>query len=81
MSNRRAARDLDARAWEYLDANVNESAEISHLRAGWDPPWERPSLNGEDVTDRPELWTPYQRARREAFEARLVRYRAENLIT
>jgi hypothetical protein len=79
-SRRRASRDLSARAWAYLETNVDERLELTFLRAGWDPPGERPHLDGVDVTDHPELWTSYQRARRETFEARVDRYKAEGLI-
>jgi hypothetical protein len=71
--------DLDARAWAYLDRYVEET-EIAALRAGWDPPIERPHRDGVDITDRPDLWTPYQRARREAYEARVRDYRGRGLI-
>lgn len=59
---------------------VNVHHELAYLRAGSDPPWERPHLNGEDVTDRPGLWTPYQRERRASFEARVHDYRERGLI-
>lgn len=59
---------------------VNERLELVYLRAGSDPDWERPHLNGRDITDEPELWTPHQRRRREAFVARVERYRAEGLL-
>ncbi|OAZ40967.1 hypothetical protein A9Z40_03225 [Microbacterium arborescens] len=59
---------------------VNEAAELAYLRTGSEPPWERPHQDGEDVTDRPDLWTPYQRERRVEFERRVERYRAEGLI-
>lgn len=72
--------DLDARAWEYIDKNVSRDAELVALRAGSDPDWERPHRDGVDITDRPDLWTPYQRARREAFEARVADYRQRGLI-
>ena len=41
---------------------VNEAAELAYLRAGTDPPWERPRRDGEDITERPELQTPYEHA-------------------
>ena len=78
-----AAHDLDARALDALRSGrgqVNESAELAALRLGWEPEWERPHRNGIDVTDQPELWTEYQRARRESFEQRVARYRADGLI-
>lgn len=76
----RRYRDLDARAWAYLDKNVSTSAELAWLRAGSDPYWERPHLDGVDITAHPQLWTPYQRARREAFEDRVASYRTRGLI-
>lgn len=71
MSNRRAASDLDARAWEYLDGNVNECGDTSSLR-GLGSAVGPPEPQREDVTDRLKFWTPCQRARREAFQARLA---------
>ena len=56
---------------------VNVEAELAYLRAGSEPPWERVMRNGEDITPRPELWTPYERQRREAFEMRKVVYRSD----
>ncbi|MHC3000348.1 hypothetical protein [Microbacterium sp. HJ5] len=75
-----AARDLDARAFEYLHSNVNEAIELAYLRAGADPDWERVMRNGEDITDQPETWTPYQRARRQAYVARTEDYRGRGLV-
>ncbi|WP_345802733.1 hypothetical protein AAIB33_06485 [Microbacterium sp. AZCO] len=77
---RRPTRDIDARAFDFLDRNVNEHAELTYLRAGSDPDWERPHRNGVDITDKPELQTPYQRARRRSFEARVDDYRRRGLI-
>jgi len=54
--------------------------ELVYLRAGSEPPWERPHRDGEDVTDRPELWTPYQRERRLAFESRVADYRERGIL-
>ena len=54
---------------------VNTDHELAYLRAGSDPPWERPHRDGVDITDTPEKWTPYQRERRLAFEARVADYR------
>lgn len=59
---------------------VNTDHELAYLRAGSDPPWERPHHDGIDITDTPEAWTPYQRERRESFEARVVEYRQRGLI-
>ena len=76
-------RDLDARALDVLlsgHSRVNEAAEIGALRLGWEPEWERPHRNGVDITDRPDLWTPYQRARRESYDARAADYRARGLV-
>ena len=58
----------------------DEQTEITYLRAGRDPPWERPHRDGVDITEQPELWTPYQRQRREAFEARAAEYQRRGLI-
>ncbi|GAA1951281.1 hypothetical protein [Microbacterium deminutum] len=82
-SYRHPTSDLDSRALEVLrsgHAQVNESAELAALRVCWEPQWERPRRGGEDITDRPELWTPYQRARRESFEERVAKYRADGLL-
>lgn len=73
------ATDLDARA-SRIPGFVNRDLELTYLRAGFDPAWERPSRNGADITDRPDLWTPYQRQRREAFDARVAEYRASGLL-
>lgn len=63
-----------------LPGKVNEGLELTYLRAGAEPPWERPKLDGVDVTDAPERWTPDQRVRRLAFEARVERYRQDGLL-
>ena len=60
--------DLDMRAAHA--GTVSVQVELPYLRAGVDPLWERPHRDGRDITDEPDLWTPYQRARRESFEAR-----------
>lgn len=75
-------RNLDAAALAYLQQErpVNEELELTYLRAGADPDWERPHLNGVDITDQPELQTPYQRARRDRFEQRVADYRARGLL-
>lgn len=44
---------------------VNEALELTYLRA------ERPQRGGVDITDRLELWMPYER---------VERYRRESLI-
>lgn len=72
-------RDLDARA-AAQQGRVDTDVELTYLRADADPNWERPHRNGVDVTDMPEMWTPYQRARREAYEERVRQYRADGLI-
>jgi hypothetical protein len=59
---------------------VNQEAELAYLRAGTDPPWERPHLDGVDVTEAPERWTPHQRSRRIEYEARVEQYRADGLL-
>ena len=72
-------RDYDARAWPHID-NANLELELTYLRAGSDPNWERVKRNGEDITDQPQLWTPYQRARRRAFEERVAGYRQAGML-
>lgn len=79
MPRERRHRDLDARAWAYLD-NYHEHLELACLRLGSDPHWERPHRDGVDITDRPDLWSPYQRARRERYEARVSEYVRSGLI-
>ncbi|SDQ11259.1 hypothetical protein [Microbacterium sp. cf332] len=59
---------------------VNAALELTYLRAGSEPPWERVVRNGEDITHRPELWTPYERQRREEFEGRQADYRSRSVI-
>jgi hypothetical protein len=76
----RISHDLDFRAFEYLERGVNEVLELTFLRAGADPDWERVCANGQDITDQPERWTRYQRARRIAFEARVEEYRRRGLV-
>lgn len=76
----RVSSDLDHRAYAYLQRSVNEVVELTYLRAGAEPDWECPHRNGVDITDKPELWTPYERARRESFEARVADYRRQGLI-
>ncbi|MEV7874513.1 hypothetical protein [Microbacterium sp. NPDC089188] len=58
----------------------DEQTEITYLRAGGEPPWERPHRDGVDITDQPEQWTPYQRERRDTFEARVADYRRRGLL-
>ena len=74
----RPASELDERAMHA--GTVYSGVELTYLRAGAEPLWERPHRDGLDITDRPDLWTHYQRARRESFELRLAQYRAEGLI-
>lgn len=62
------------------DAHVHHAVELTYLRAGAEPDWERPHRDGVDITDRPDLQTPYQRRRREEFEQRVESYRADGLI-
>jgi hypothetical protein len=76
----RVSADLDFRAYPYLERGVNEVLELTYLRSGADPDWERVHQRGEDITDQPERWTPYQRARRLAFETRVASYRARGLM-
>ncbi|GEB46933.1 hypothetical protein MTE01_28780 [Microbacterium testaceum] len=63
-----------------VPGRVDVETELIYLRARSEPPWERVKRDGVDVTDRPDLWTPYQRARRVEFEERVEFYRAEGLI-
>lgn len=66
---------MDPRA-RALPGRVDVDRELTYLRAGSDPPWERPRLDGVDITDRPDLQTPYQRQRRAEFDARVEGYRS-----
>lgn len=59
---------------------IDRDVELTYLRAGAEPPWERPHRNGVDVTTDPDAQTPYQRQRRASFEERLREYRAEGLV-
>ncbi|WP_307460844.1 MULTISPECIES: hypothetical protein [Microbacterium] len=63
-----------------VPGRVDEHTELVYLRAGSDPPWERPHRDGVDVTDAPALQTPYQRERRAAFEERVRAYRERGLL-
>lgn len=63
-----------------MTEHVHVALELTYLRAGSEPDWERPHRNGQDVTDRPDLQTPYQRLRRAQFEQRVESYRIEGLI-
>lgn len=66
---------------EYPKApRIDSAAELLYLRAGSEPPWERPRRDGVDITDRADLWTDYARMRREDFEERVREYRAQGLI-
>jgi hypothetical protein len=79
MPRGQGPRGGDERAFAYID-KVNVGLELTYLRSGSDPDWERPHINGVDVTGSPELWSPYQRARREAFVERVEAYRADGLL-
>ncbi len=59
---------------------VDEALELTYLRVGSEPPWERPHRNGEDITDRPELQSPYERERRRTHESRVAEYRRRGLL-
>lgn len=63
-----------------IPGRVDEQTELTYLRAGSDPPWERPHADGIDVTDDPTRQTPYQRQRRAAFEERVRGYRERGLL-
>lgn len=63
-----------------VTGRAHEHLELTYLRAGVDPDWERPHRDGIDITDQPELWTPYQRARRLEYLERLASYRARGLL-
>lgn len=76
---RTAQHDLDDRAARY-PGHVQEPIELAYLRAGAEPDWERPHRDGVDVTDHPELWSPYQALRRRQFDARVAAYRRDGLI-
>lgn len=70
---------MDPRA-NAIPAHVDEHLELTYLRAGSEPPWERPHRDGVDVTDRPDLQTPYQRQRRAEYVSRVEGYRERGLI-
>ncbi|MFI8632158.1 hypothetical protein ACIGEP_06160 [Microbacterium sp. NPDC077663] len=59
---------------------VNMTQELTYLRAGAEPTWERVWRSGKDVTDSPEMWSPYERERRLSFEHRVRTYRADGLL-
>ena len=59
---------------------INVTQELTYLRAGAEPTWERVWRCGEDVTARPEMWSPYERERRLSFEDRVRTYRASGLL-
>lgn len=65
---------MDPRA-RALPGRVDVDRELTYLRAGSEPPWERPHRDGVDITDRPDLQTPYQMQRRAEFEERVEEYR------
>lgn len=67
---------MDYPAWP----RVNTHAELAYLRAGSEPPWERVRHGGVDVTDQPELWSPYERERRDEFLERVAGYREAGLL-
>jgi hypothetical protein len=59
---------------------VDETRELTYLRAGMEPPWEVPHRGGRDVRLEPELQTEYQRTRWLEFLERVEHYRAEGLL-
>ena len=59
---------------------VNVKVELTYLRAGTDPPWERIWRAGKDITDTPDLWLPAERTRRLEYEERVTRYRADGYL-
>lgn len=63
-----------------VPGRVDVDRELTYLRAGAEPPWERPHLEGVDITDRPELQTAYQRQRRAEYVSRVEGYRQRGLI-
>lgn len=70
---------MDPRA-NGVPGRVDEHLELTYLHAGAEPPWERPHRDGVDVTDRPDLQTPYQRQRCAAYVSRVEEYRERGLI-
>lgn len=63
-----------------VPGRVDTATELTYLRAGTDAPWERPHCDGVDITDRPDLQTPYQRQRRVEYDARVQGYRECGLV-
>ncbi|MDU0325290.1 hypothetical protein RWH43_00840 [Microbacterium sp. KSW2-21] len=59
---------------------VDVDRELTYLRAGDEPPWERPHRDGIDITNRPDLQTPYQRHRRAEYVSRVEGYRERGLV-
>ncbi|KQR86744.1 hypothetical protein ASF96_10510 [Microbacterium sp. Leaf179] len=70
---------MDPRA-NAVPGRVDTATELTYLRAGADAPWERPHCDGVDITDRPDLQTPYQRHRRAEYVSRVEGYRERGLI-
>ncbi|WP_295833636.1 hypothetical protein [uncultured Microbacterium sp.] len=70
---------MDPRA-NAVPGRVDVDHELTYLRAGSDPPWERPHRDGVDITDQPDLQTPYQRQRRAEYLSRVDGYRERGLI-
>lgn len=70
---------MDPRA-NAVPGRVDVDRELTYLRAGAEPPWERPHLDGVDITDCPDLQTPYQRQRRAEFDARVEEYRSSGRL-
>ncbi|MCM3500615.1 hypothetical protein M3667_01820 [Microbacterium sp. P26] len=63
-----------------VPGRVDVDRELTCLRAGAEPPWERPHRDGVDITDDPELQTSYQRQRRAEYVSRVGGYRERGLI-
>lgn len=70
---------MDPRA-NAVPGRVDERLELTYLRAGAEPPWERPHRDGVDITDHPDMQTPYQRQRRAEYVSRVEGYREHRLI-
>ncbi|OZD55396.1 hypothetical protein CH252_05865 [Rhodococcus sp. 06-1477-1B] len=70
---------MDPRA-NAVAGRVDVDHELTYLRAGSDPPWERPHRDGVDITDQPDLQTPYQQQRRAEYVLRAKGYRERGLI-
>lgn len=63
-----------------IAGRVDVDRELTYLRAGAEPPWERPHRDGVDITDDPKLQSSYQRQRRAEYVSRVEGYRERGLV-